>query len=177
MPRRSVAKRRGGGPDSVNERATARYQCLCLVSERQSGDSVRLFRSRNRQGVQKQPTRPRRSLADIAILPSFSERPAHFNIVVQASRLLSAWLMAREKRVVYVMKNTDDSPRFYVGLTSDVNARLEDHNAGRCPHTAAHRPWHLHVVLEFPDQPTAIRFERYLKSGSGRAFAKRHFEP
>lgn len=41
------------------------------------------------------------------------------------------------------MKNLEACPRFYVGLTADVNARLEDHNAGRCPHTAAHRPWRL----------------------------------
>jgi predicted GIY-YIG superfamily endonuclease len=125
----------------------------------------------------KQPTPLRRSLAETAILLSLGGIPAHFNVVVQASRLLSACIMSRDKRLVYVMKNTDDSPRFYVGLTADVNARLEDHNAGRCPHTASHRPWQLHVVLEFSDQRTAIRFERYLKSGSGRAFAKRHFEP
>lgn len=84
--------------------------------------------------------------------------------------------MARDKRLVYVLKNADETPRFYVGLASDVNARLEAHNAGRCPHTTSYRPWQLHVVVEFSDQPTAIRFERYLKSGSGRAFAKRHFE-
>jgi putative endonuclease len=36
---------------------------------------------------------------------------------------------------------------------------------------------HLHVVIAFSDEARAIRFERYLKSGSGRAFAKRHFEP
>lgn len=94
----------------------------------------------------------------------------------QAFRVLSFWIMELTKRLVYVMTNGDDSPRFYVGLTSDVNARLEDHNAGRCPHTAAHRPWRVHVVIEFSDQATAVRFERYLKSGSGRAFAKRHFE-
>ena len=40
-----------------------------------------------------------------------------------------------------------------------------------------HRPWKLLVVLEFPTEQQAIRFERYLKSGSGRAFAKRHFDP
>jgi putative endonuclease len=78
---------------------------------------------------------------------------------------------------VYVVKNTDSDPNFYVGLTSDVQTRLADHNAGRCPHTARRRPWQLHVVIEFPDEPRAVRFERYLKSGSGRAFAKRHFEP
>jgi predicted GIY-YIG superfamily endonuclease len=64
-----------------------------------------------------------------------------------------------------------------VGLTADVSARLVHHNDGRCPHTARYRSWELHVVIEFADEPTAIRFERYLKSGSGRAFAKRHVEP
>jgi len=80
------------------------------------------------------------------------------------------------RRIVYVLRSSPGTPHFYVGLTSDVNCRLAHHNAGRCPHTARHRPWHLHVVIEFPDEARAIRFERYLKSGSGRAFAKRHFE-
>ena len=66
-------------------------------------------------------------------------------------------------------------PHFYVGRTSDIHARLADHNAGRCPHTARYRPWHLHVTVELPDEGRAIAFERCLKSGSGRAFAKRHF--
>ena len=84
--------------------------------------------------------------------------------------------MPAEKRFVYVLKHEHDPSHFYVGLTTDVAARVADHNAGRCPHTARHRPWQLHVVIEFSDEQRAIRFERYLKSGSGRAFAKRHFE-
>jgi hypothetical protein len=42
-------------------------------------------------------------------------------------------------------------------------------------HTARDRPWRVVVSLEFDDGAAARRFERYLKSGSGRAFAKRHF--
>jgi predicted GIY-YIG superfamily endonuclease len=83
--------------------------------------------------------------------------------------------MPEDTRLVYVLKSADPKPPFYVGRTSDVPARLADHNAGRCPHTARYRPWRLHVVIECPDEPRAVRFERYLKSGSGRAFAKRHF--
>jgi predicted GIY-YIG superfamily endonuclease len=79
------------------------------------------------------------------------------------------------KRFVYVLKNEQPVPRFYVGLTADVSQRIEEHNAGHCSHTARDRPWHRHVVIELPDQDRAVRFERYLKSGSGRAFAKRHF--
>ena len=84
--------------------------------------------------------------------------------------------MGEDKRIVYVLKNLGVVPRFYVGLTSDANRRLADHNAGKCPHTAKNRPWAQHVVIAFQDEQRAIRFERYLKSGSGRAFAKRHFE-
>ena len=90
--------------------------------------------------------------------------------------MLLIYRMPGEKHVVYVLRNADPVPRFYVGLTSEVRGKLEDHNTGRCPHTARYRPWQLHVVIEFPDEQRAIRFERYLKSGSGRELAKRHFE-
>jgi predicted GIY-YIG superfamily endonuclease len=45
--------------------------------------------------------------------------------------------MPQAKRFVYVLKTTEDGPHFYVGLTSDVKARLVDHNTGHCPHTAS----------------------------------------
>jgi putative endonuclease len=83
--------------------------------------------------------------------------------------------MPQDKRLVYVLKSATLKARYYIGLTSDVPARLADHNAGRCPHTARYRPWQLHVTIELPDEQRAVDFERYLKSGSGRAFAKRHF--
>ena len=84
--------------------------------------------------------------------------------------------MADRKRIVYVLKNAEAVPRYYIGLTSDATERLAAHSAGHCPHTAKHRPWQHHVVIEFGDEARAVRFERYLKSGSGRAFAKRHVE-
>jgi putative endonuclease len=82
-----------------------------------------------------------------------------------------------EKRFVYILRSDSDPSRHYVGLTSDVDSRLEWHNAGPSGQTVFNRPWSVVVSLEFPDEPTAVRFERYLKSGSGRAFAKRHFGP
>jgi len=81
------------------------------------------------------------------------------------------------KRFVYVLRTLSMPERHYVGLTSDVPTRLAWHNAGLSPHTAQYRPWRLVVAIEFQDQATAIAFERYLKSGSGRAFAKKHFAP
>ena len=84
--------------------------------------------------------------------------------------------MPEDKKFVYVLKNANPKPHFYVGCTSDVPARLADHNAGRCPHTARYRPWQLHVTIQLADEQRAVAFERYLKSGSGRAFAKKHFD-
>jgi predicted GIY-YIG superfamily endonuclease len=68
------------------------------------------------------------------------------------------------------------SERYYVGLTHDVVARLCSHNEGQSPQTARHRPWRLHVVMQFANEDIARRFEKFLKSASGRAFAKQHFQ-
>lgn len=78
------------------------------------------------------------------------------------------------KRIVYILKNADNPPRFYTGVTADLRARLDAHNAGRCSHTAKHRPWAVDVVVKFADEMRALKFERYLKSGSGVEFARRH---
>ena len=85
-----------------------------------------------------------------------------------------ASVSVRSKRFVYLLRSHDGRP--YMGLTSNVPARLGFHNAGMSPHTARHRPWELVVTIEFAAEEHAVRFEKYLKTGSGRAFAKRHFE-
>jgi putative endonuclease len=79
------------------------------------------------------------------------------------------------KCIVYVLKGTGNPRRYYTGLTSNLSARLNAHNAGQCSHTASGRPWIVDVIVEFRDQPRAVAFERYLKSGSGVAFAMHHF--
>ena len=82
--------------------------------------------------------------------------------------------MSGPKCIVYVLKSEAASLRYYTGLTSNLAARLDAHNAGKCPHTASGRPWRTDVAIEFGDEVRAIAFERYLKSGSGCAFAQRH---
>jgi putative endonuclease len=62
---------------------------------------------------------------------------------------------------------------FYVGLTHDLRARLRKHNDGEVPHTAKFRPWRLKTYVAFSDHQKAAEFEKYLKSASGRAFAKK----
>jgi predicted GIY-YIG superfamily endonuclease len=80
-----------------------------------------------------------------------------------------------EKRIVYIIRSEVNPARHYVGLTNDVAARLDWHNHGPCGHTTTNRPWSLVVSMEFANEKTALGFEKYLKAGSGRAFAKRHF--
>jgi putative endonuclease len=81
------------------------------------------------------------------------------------------------QRFVYVLRSERDPSRHYVGRTGSVADRLRWHNQGPTGHICAQRPWRILVAMEFADGSTAARFERYLKSGSGRAFAKRHFAP
>ena len=76
---------------------------------------------------------------------------------------------------VYILQSVSEAHHFYVGLTDDLHARLHKHNAGEVPHTAKFRPWRIKIAIAFRDRDRAAAFERYLKSGSGRAFALKHF--
>ena len=77
-------------------------------------------------------------------------------------------------KYVYILESLD-SEHFYVGITEDLRARLAKHNAGEVPHTSKYGPWRLRTYIAFSDEKCARAFETYLKSGSGRAFAKKHF--
>jgi putative endonuclease len=82
--------------------------------------------------------------------------------------------VGRQKRFVYVIRSLSNRDRYYTGATYDVRSRLCSHNAGECVHTSRNRPWELDVVIAFRDEKRALEFERYLKSGSGGAFAERY---
>ena len=83
-------------------------------------------------------------------------------------------MAASLQRIVYVLKNSDNPPHFDTGVAAGLNKRLEAHNAGRCSHTAKHRPWAVDVIVKFADEARAVKFEKYLKPGSGVEFARRH---
>ena len=75
------------------------------------------------------------------------------------------------KHWVYVLQSIDHPNQFYTGLCTDIDARLAAHNAGQSPHTSKFKPGRLISSHYFVDPAVAAAFERYLKSGSGRAFA------
>jgi putative endonuclease len=74
---------------------------------------------------------------------------------------------------VYILQSESAPETFYVGLTEDLHSRLKTHNAGQVFHTSKFRPWRVKTAVAFTDRQRASDFERYLKSASGRAFAKK----
>ena len=76
-------------------------------------------------------------------------------------------------RYVYLLQREAFAGQRYVGMTSDLRQRLAEHNAGKSPHTSKYAPWRLVTYVAFSDEQKAETFERYLKSGSGHAFASK----
>jgi putative endonuclease len=76
---------------------------------------------------------------------------------------------------VYLLRSIARPDQTYVGLTRDLKKRLDAHNAGRSSHTARYAPWQVVAFVGLANRHTAVHFEAYLKSGSGRAFTAKHF--
>jgi putative endonuclease len=74
---------------------------------------------------------------------------------------------------VYILQSMAAPEHYYVGVTDDLRARLQKHNAGDVSHTSKYTPWAIKTYIAFADKKQAFAFERYLKSPSGRAFAKK----
>ncbi len=76
-------------------------------------------------------------------------------------------------KCVYILQCLASPDRYYTGITDDLKARLAKHNAGAVPHTSKFRPWRLNTYIALSDPDRAFALERYLKSSSGRAFARK----
>jgi putative endonuclease len=78
-------------------------------------------------------------------------------------------------KYVYLIKSESYPTKTYVGVTSNLNKRLAIHNCGGSTHTSKFKPWKLITYMAFSEDSKALAFEHYLKTGSGRAFAKKRF--
>ena len=76
---------------------------------------------------------------------------------------------------VYLIRSISHPEQKYIGQTDDLKKRLKQHNAGYSIHTAKYKPWELVNYFAFSSKDAALEFEQDLKTGSGHAFAKRHF--
>ena len=74
---------------------------------------------------------------------------------------------------VYILVSEADETRHYTGLTENIESRFKAHNSGKVPHTSKYRPWRIETIIAFRSHEKAAKFEKYLKSHSGRAFAKK----
>lgn len=75
---------------------------------------------------------------------------------------------------VYILKSIKYSNKRYIGFTSNIINRLIAHNNGQSVYTNKFKPWFVETYICFSDRTKAVEFERYLKTGSGIAFARRH---
>ena len=76
-------------------------------------------------------------------------------------------------KYVYLIQSIPIPSQRYVGITSDLKNRLTAHNEGLSPHTSKYKPFKLVTYVAFSNEEKALEFEKYLKSGSGRAFAEK----
>lgn len=72
---------------------------------------------------------------------------------------------------VYSLKCKDG---YYVGCTNNIQERVERHKNGNVPATTNRLPVTLEFYFATEDRYKAFEFEKYLKSGSGRAFIGKH---
>ena len=69
---------------------------------------------------------------------------------------------------VYLLRCSDDT--IYTGCTGNLEQRLKAHNDGQVLYTKTRLPFVLITYTTFTDKNKAYQFEKYLKSGSGKAF-------
>jgi putative endonuclease len=74
---------------------------------------------------------------------------------------------------VYLIKCCDNS--IYTGCTSNLPERIKRHEWGEVHYTQTRLPVKLITYICFTDKYKAYQFEKYLKSGSGKAFSQKRF--
>ena len=82
--------------------------------------------------------------------------------------------MSTDFHYVYTLQSLSHPNQCYTGYTENLTERLVTHNSGHVPHTSKFLPWVIRSATAFRERERALAFERYLKSGSGRAFLSRH---
>ena len=94
-------------------------------------------------------------------LRSLLDRTARFSLSAAIRRVACslADVSYPAKRFVYIIRSVNHPERRYIGVSADVAARVNAHNAGQNQSTASWRPWFVEVVIEFRTEPMAARFE------------------
>ena len=72
---------------------------------------------------------------------------------------------------VYILRCRDKT--YYVGITQNIKKRLREHKEKKNKYTKSRLPVKLEWIGVFKNKDLASGFEKYLKTGSGRAFMKK----
>lgn len=79
---------------------------------------------------------------------------------------------------VYVLQSETYSG-LYIGMTSNLRRRFEEHQSGESLSTKGRRPWKVIYYEAYLEMQDAMGREEFLNSGSGRRFLdkqlKNHF--
>ena len=102
----------------------------------------------------------------------YNSRLFQFRLSILSDFLLNS---GTNRLRTYILRSIEHPKQRYIGHTADLRERLKKHNKGDVPHTVNFRPWKVETYIAFESEEKSIAFEHYLKSGSGHAFAKRHF--
>ena len=62
---------------------------------------------------------------------------------------------------VYILRSKKQKRQTYIGTTDNLERRLEEHNAGKQPHTKRYAPWAMETYIGFTNERKAFEFERY----------------
>ncbi|MFA7244158.1 MAG: GIY-YIG nuclease family protein [Patescibacteria group bacterium] len=76
---------------------------------------------------------------------------------------------------IYILVSKN-APKTYIGVTSDIEKRISEHNSGSNAYTRKYKPWKLFYSEKFDDRSVALKREIYLKSHAGRNFIKKLFQ-
>ena len=85
-------------------------------------------------------------------------------------------MLFKKTYYVYVLRSEVEPSKTYVGFTERPSERLLEHNNGSQVYTRRYKPWRPIAYFGFPDRSTASKFEKYLKTPSGKAFLNKHIQ-
>ena len=74
---------------------------------------------------------------------------------------------------VYILRSKKNKRKIYIGITTNLTRHLIEHNLSNEIHTKRYAPWRVEAYVALDDKEKAVKFEKYLKSGSGNAFLKK----
>ena len=78
-------------------------------------------------------------------------------------------------KYVYLLESTSNPSKRYIGITSNLNNRLKEHNAGKSTHTSRFKPWKIVVAAKFADDQKAEKFEKLSQDWLWTCFCKETF--